>query len=38
VVLLEPLEYLFQDLEMLFMCVGVDQEIVNVDDHVLKVS
>ena len=37
-ILLEPLEDLFQCLEMPFVCVGVDQEVVNVDDHILQVA
>ncbi len=37
-VLLEPLEYLFQGLEMPFMCVRVDQEVVNVDNHILQIA
>ncbi len=37
VVLLEPLKYLFQGLEMSFMGVGVDKQIINVEDNVLKV-
>ena len=37
-ILLQPLEYLFQGLEVSFMGVGVNQEVVNVDDHVLEVA
>jgi len=38
VVLMKLLQNLFQDLEMPFMSVRVDQEVVDVDDHVLKVT
>ena len=37
-VLLEPLEDLFLGLEMPFVRVRVDQEVVNVYDHVLQVA
>jgi|APCry1669189472_1035225.scaffolds.fasta_scaffold211907_1 hypothetical protein len=37
-ILAESFEYVFQDLEIPVVGVGVQQEIVNVDYHVLKVS
>jgi hypothetical protein len=36
-VLTESFKNLFQDLEMLFMCVGVHQKVVNLDDLILQV-
>ena len=36
-VLMKPFQNLFQDLEMLFVGVQVDQEVVDVDDHVREV-
>ncbi len=36
-ILAKSFQNLLQNLEMLFVCVRVDQEIVNVDDHVLEV-
>jgi len=37
-ILAELIEYLFQDLQMFIMCVGVHQEVVDVDDDVLQVA
>ncbi len=37
VVLLESLKYFFQGLEMSFMGVRVDKQIINVDNNILKV-
>ncbi len=36
-VLMKPFQNLFQDLEMPFMGVRVDQEFIDLDDHVREV-
>ena len=36
-ILLQYFKYLFQDPEMSFVSVRVDQEVVDVDDYVLEV-
>ncbi len=36
-ILLQSFKHLLQDLEMSFLSVRVDQEVIDVDDHVLEV-